>query len=163
MWLKHIDCRSNVLQHSWIWEMLLSIVLLQIKMTRTIEHSNSFYFFGSTLIIKLETQWLSMVIQFHFSSTQSKRKITVVSAGKHIAVISIKIIASRCFLIQKNKNFAIFYLMSLIWLGCFRTVTCANIIITICSGFPNSEEQVLLCSQYLRHIMALEHDCIISL
>jgi len=104
-----------------------------------------------------------MVIQFHFSSTQSKRKITVVSAGKHIAVISIKIIASRCFLIQKNKNFAIFYLMSLIWLGCFRTVTCANIIITICSGFPNSEEQVLLCSQYLRHIMALEHDCIISL
>ena len=45
MWLKHIDCRSNVLQHSWIWEMLLSIVLLQIKMTRTIEHSNSFYFF----------------------------------------------------------------------------------------------------------------------
>ena len=163
MWLKHIDCRSNVLQHSWIWEMLLSIVLLQIKMTRTIEHSNSFYFLVQHWLSNSKHNDFPMVIQFHFSSTQSKRKITVVSAGKHIAVISIKIIASQCFLIQKNKNFAIFYSISLIWLGCFRTVTCANITITICSGFPNSEEQVLLCSQYLRHIMALEHDCIISL
>ena len=153
MWLEHIDCSSNVLRHSWIWEMLLS---LQIRTAtyhcfaanKDDKNNRTFkfiLFFGSTLIIQLETQWLSMVIQFHFSSTQSKRKITVVSAGKHIAVISIKIIASQCFLIQKNKNFAIFYSISLIWLGCFRTVTCANITITICSGFPNSEEQVTLC------------------
>ena len=143
--------------------MLLSIVLLQIKMTRTIEHSNSFYFFWINTDYQTRNTMTFHGNPIPFLQYTVKKKNYSCQCWQ---TYSSNFHQNHCIMVLPNseeQEFCNFLFDIINMAGLLQNSNMYKHVITICSGFPNSEEQVLLCSQYLRHIMALEHDCIISL